>query len=210
MTENVEAALVAAAMLLLCFLNIPIADTTEEDRFTPEFRADYEKRVDPVTRKLMYAVADFNEVYDPLQAKVEPILRFLQIPQHWLIYNHAPYEYRIMEVRVDGEIKFRTPGLEYGWKYWQLRHFRLAYQLNDMTRPGSRFKKWREFGRYVINEAWDDFPEADEIYIIWYSGRYPGVQMYETHRILSTGRGQMDYLVTPPTLAAPGPEGFPE
>ena len=206
MSDKVEAAIVGFFMLLLCFLNVPVADHLEKRQFTPEFSAQFAESVDPVTEFIVLNAVKFNHWYDPVQQFFDPPMMMLQIPQTWRIYNHASHEYRIFEVRVDGEVKFRTPGDEYRWMRTKLRHFRVAYQINDMTRPGGRQNKWREFSRFIVEQAWTDFPDADEVTLIWYSGDYPGVNMKEDYRVVSPRRGNMEYLVTPKTLAAHAPE----
>ena len=206
MREKIEAAIVGFFMLLLCFLNVPVADHLQKEQFTPEFIAQFEASMDPITNFIVLNAVKFNYWYDPVQQVFDPPMMMLQIPQTWRIYNHASHQYRTFEVRVDGDVVFRTPGLEYDWNYKKLRHFRVAYQLNDMTRPGGRTNKWREFSRFVVEQAWTDFPKAEEITLHWYGGDYPGVNLVEEYRVVSPRRGRMELLVTPPKIAAIPPK----
>lgn len=206
MSEKIEAAIVGFFMLLLCFLNVPVADHLEKDQWTPEFRAQFKESVDPITSFIVLNAVDFNYWYDPAQQLFDFPMAVLQIPQTWRIYNHASHSYRMFEVRVDGEVKYRTPGNEYRWQRTKFRHFRIAYQLNDFTRPGARQNSWASYSRFVLELAWQDFPDAEEIDLIWYEGEYPGVQMFESYRVISPRRGAMEYLPVPPTIAARAPE----
>ncbi len=172
--QHLGAALIACTWVALFILSTPICDTTVSSNYaTPEQRAAYRAEVGwPLSEVVLGAVWINTHGRGALHDKLAPLQRPFQLRQYWNLYPMKGESWRSMEVVVDGEVVFRTPGNVYGWRRMQLRNRRINLALNALSKNKSPVGP--NLVRFVIAKARADFPDAKRVTLVWTHGPYPG------------------------------------
>jgi hypothetical protein len=132
-------------------------------------------------------IAGFNrEVRLRVVHLIEDSQRPFRIAQTWNLYRNGPSRVRHMEIRVGGELKYRTQSSEHTWLGPQIGSRRIRPMV-ESTCLGRRSKNWRGLSRWVVDCALRDFPQATEVSILCQQSPFPGTKADKlSHMIVAT------------------------
>ncbi len=130
-------------------------------------------------------IADFNRtVRVPLIRPLEPIQKPFRIAQNWSLYRDGPARVRRLEVRIDGELRYRSLDSEHAWLAPQLRSRRLRPVVESSCRyTNNKAKNWRGLTRFIAERALEAWPEATQVELTCTVSPFPGEDPEPTHRM---------------------------
>lgn len=182
-SERAGAALLVHALIWV--LGTPGLDFLSTlDLEKPERRAAIEADVGDFAQ-VAFAVDALNRhLREPLVDLTTPLQRPFRISQEWNLYRDGPERYVILEVWVDGALRFRTADPEHAWLAPQLRN-RHVRPVVESTANQKDAPNWRGLTRYVVERARAEDPGAQEVELRSRGGPFPGRELKLKHRIVA-------------------------
>lgn len=122
---------------------------------------------------------------EPVVDLLEPLQRPFRISQEWSLYRDGPSQYRLLEIYLDGDLRFRTADPRHAWLAPQLRnrHVRPVVESTAMKRGSPN---WRGLARYVVEQARAQGLVQQQVQLRALGGPFPGRKLTTTHTILAT------------------------
>ncbi len=129
-----------------------------------EFRDDY----GPLLERVARAAADLHRAQRPVAKALGGFQPIFRVRQSWHLYRDGPSTIRRMEVRVDGEPVYRTLDPALRWSEDIFRNRRIRPMAETLVKK-PRAKNRAGLGRYIVDRARADFPDAEvvEIRSLW-------------------------------------------
>jgi hypothetical protein len=121
-----------------------------------------------------------RELRLPLVAKVGWPQKVFRIRQSWHLYRDGPSMVRRMEVRVDGELLYRSEDPDHRWQTARLDNRRVRPMV-ETTAMKAKARNAAGLTRYIRDLARADHPDAQAVEIVFTSGRFPGVNAKAHH-----------------------------
>ncbi len=121
---------------------------------------------------------------EPIVKLLAPLQRPFRISQEWNLYRDGPARFVILEIFVDGKLRFRTADAEHAWLAPQLRnrHVRAVVESTATKRDSPN---WRGLARYIVARARAEDPNVSEVELRSQSGPFPGTTLKTGHRIVA-------------------------
>ena len=164
-----KAIILAAVHLILLVVAAPgisflKPNLLRTDKAKAEFREDY----GPGLEKVASAVADLRRAQRPAAKALGGFQPVFRIRQSWHLYRDGPSTIRRMEVRVDGVPVYRTLDPTLRWSERIFRNRRIRPMAETLVKK-PRAKNRAGLGRYIVDRARADFPDAEiiEIRSLW-------------------------------------------
>lgn len=189
MTNGGRAALALAFQGLLWLLGTPGLDYLpklhlDRQEVREQLRADLGQAaglalaIDRVDRR----------VREPIVDLLEPLQRPFRISQDWSLYRDGPSRYMLLEIYLDGELRFRTADPRHAWLAPQLRnrHVRPVVESTAMKKGSPN---WRGLASYVIQQALAQGRVQQQVELRSRAGPFPGRKLETTHTILASAPG---------------------
>lgn len=162
--RHLVALLVLVAHGLLLLAGTPgLAAWKAETFSSPKLRAKIASDFGEPTLTAVTALGDLNSrLRIPAANQLRPIERFFRISQSWHLYGEGPRFVRRLEVRVDGQLVYRSRDPDHAWRASMLenRHMR---PLVERVVNKANASNWRGLGRFLIDCVSADFPEAQRL-----------------------------------------------
>ncbi len=161
--DHLRGALVLAAMCAALVLGTPGLDMLSESTWAPGSR----DRAEMLAQRggwIPVAFADLNRaVRMPVVRWLTPVQRPLRLAQSWSLYGAGPPDVRRFEVRVDGEVVYRSNDPERRWHRSVFRYRRVRPVISAHCRQ--RSKNSHGLVRYVARQALRAWPDARSVEI---------------------------------------------
>lgn len=107
----------------------------------------------------------------PVAKRFKPVERTFRISQQWFLYRDGPSRPKWLEIYVDGEMVFRTGHPEATWRREQFRNRRFRPMVETAAMKKEAVN-WAGIGRFIVDRAREDFPDAQEVRIVARRGRF--------------------------------------
>ena len=136
--------------------------------------------------ELAFAINRFDrQVREPIVDLFEPLQRPFRISQEWSLYRDGPSQYMLLEIYLDGDLRFRTADPRHAWLAPQLRnrHVRPVVESTAMKRGSPN---WKGLARYVISVARAQGRVQQQVELRARAGPFPGRKLRTTHTILAS------------------------
>ena len=184
MSSQRRASLVLLVAVVMGILATPGLDFMPKGALqTKASTAVVESRLGPLGVEVARGVVAFNRnVRLPMVKLLEPVQKPFRVAQTWNLYRDGPRRVRRMEIQVDGAPVYRTGSDTLDWAQVELANRKLRPVL-ETTARGRSSRNWRGRSRYIVEKARGDFPDAQQISLLFLVGDFPGVRMEESHRI---------------------------
>ncbi len=186
MRPELRAALVGCVAVAMGILATPGLDFIPSNALKSQRDRDrVEERVGAAGMRVAEGVYGFNRrIRMPLVRLLEPIQKPFRIAQTWNLYRDGPRRVRRMEIQVDGVPVYRTGDPVLQWLGPQLGSRKIRPVLETTTRS-RRSRNWKGISRYIVEKAREDYPQAEEVALLFLVGDFPGTRMEESHRIVA-------------------------
>ena len=126
-------------------------------------------------------LADINRDFRlPISSKLNRIERLFRIRQTWALYTNGPNHSCRLEAWVEDELVYRTRDAQHRWMAPQLEHRKLRPMVDSVASKANAFN-WRGMGRFLVNAARRDFPEAQSVTLVATRARFGLQDTTPTH-----------------------------
>lgn len=190
MGDGERAAVVLVVHALIWVLATPGLDYLGKHSFiTERERSALREEVGEPLARAAFAAAAFNRsVRLPLTDLIAPLQRPFRISQEWNLYRDGPSRYRLLEVWVDGQLRFRTADDAHDWLAPQLRNRRVRPVVESTAmRKGS--PNWRGLTRFIVARALAEDAGVREVELRALEGPFPGTELKVHHRVFARAPG---------------------
>ncbi|MCB9764377.1 MAG: hypothetical protein H6739_31680 [Alphaproteobacteria bacterium] len=176
--EHLRAALVLAVIVVTWILGTPGLDFLRpSDADTPEEREAFRELVGEPAATAGLAIMDFNtNIRLPVDQRLAWTQRPFRVSQLWSLYRDGPPRVRRLEIRVDGDLKYRSVDPEHDWLADTLRNRRLR-PVAESTVIQYDAHNWEGLLRLVVLRARETWPDAQVVELAATEGPFPGDRM---------------------------------
>ncbi len=136
--------------------------------------------IGPEDLKLPFVFWLNREVRMPLVAVIGPPQKLFRIRQAWHLYRDGPSVVRRLEVRVDGELRYRSEDPAYRWRTGILDNRRVRPVVSSTVQKAGA-KNAAGLTRLITGLARADFPTATEVTIACTRSKFPGTSPKVAH-----------------------------
>lgn len=176
--DHFVAAAVTAVMLWAGIVGTPVFDLVGGGG-APEAGEEF-GGIGPEDLELPFVFWLNREVRMPLVAVIGPPQKLFRIRQAWHLYRDGPSVVRRLEVRVDGELRYRSEDPAYRWRTGILDNRRVRPVVAS-TAAKAGAKNAAGLTRLITELARADFPAASEVQITFTKGKFPGTAAKPAH-----------------------------
>ena len=183
-----KAIILAAVHLILLVVAAPGISFLKPNLLrTDKAKAEFREEYGPGLEKVASAVADLRRAQRPVAKALGGFQPVFRIRQSWHLYRDGPSTIRRMEVRVDGVPVYRTLDPTLRWSERIFRNRRIRPMAETLVKK-PRAKNRAGLGRYIVDRARADFPDAEivEIRSLWAKR---GREAKTHHRMVASAPG---------------------
>ena len=181
--EHLRAVAVLALLFGVTCLGTPGLDMLHRDYLRPG-TAERAKTSRTAVGKLEIAASDVNRwVREPFVRVLTPVQRPLRLAQAWHLYADGPNRVRHLEIRVDGELKFRTADPDHDWLHWILKSRKVRPVVDAHCNGKSANSEG--LASYVVRKAREDFGDIRRVDLVCTRRPWPGTAPPKTMRGMS-------------------------
>lgn len=179
LSRHATAAFLAAIYALMLLLAFPGLDALGNNLLQgPRAQRALAEDVPEALRPVALEVARLNVNYRvPVVRLFSPLERTLRIRQNWSVYRGGPQTLGRLEVRVDGDLVYRSADDDHRWRRAQLSNRHVRPAVEGYVDKGRQSKNWRGMARLLATWAQQDFPGVQWVEIRSLRGRFPGTKL---------------------------------
>lgn len=181
--EHLRAAAVLALLFALTCLGTPGFDLIPRGHLAPG-TPERAKATERWPGRFEIAASDVNRVVrEPVVRVLTPLQRPLRLAQAWHLYGDGPNRVRHMEIRVDGELVFRTRDPEHAW----MRRVLVSRKVRPVVDAHCNGKSANSAGlaSYLVRRAREDFAGMERFELTCFRRPWPGTAEPKPMRAMS-------------------------
>ncbi|MGB0638948.1 MAG: hypothetical protein ACPGTU_06435 [Myxococcota bacterium] len=184
--RSIKAILIFAAYALLLTVGTPGLDFLPTSFLSSKSaRTTFTKKYGDTSTSIAKSAGDFNRWRKPIAKKLGSFQPIFRIRQSWHLYRDGPSSIRRMEIYVDDTLIYRTLDSDKDWNEAIFRNRRVRPMAETLVKKPKAVNRLG-LGRFIVNHAREDFPDAERIEIRSLSGRRPGSKLRTRHRMVAT------------------------
>jgi len=175
LSDHLRAIAVLAVGALMFAMATPALDSLDRKQLRSEEDREEMRQHQGTWAEVKIALADFNRaVRLPVTRRVERFQRPLRIRQAWSLYTKGPSSVYRLEIRVDGELRYRSNDPEYDWLRPQLTFRRVRPIVKEAVVTVEKARNWRGLTRFVVDRARAENPQVRIVELTATKASFPG------------------------------------
>ena len=143
----------------------------------------FERRHGRIALHTVATAADLNRARRPLAEAIGGFQPLFRVRQSWHLYRDGPRMIRRMEIRVDGDLIYRSNDPKFSWNEAIFKHRRIRPMVETLVKK-PKAKNRVGLARFIVNHAKEDFPGVQRIDISSFWGDRKG-KTKRHHRIIA-------------------------